>query len=175
MSLSVFFFVLLGVLAIASAIITVTSRHPVRAAMALVFHFFMLAGLYLTLNAQFIAALQVLIYAGAIMVLVIFVIMLLNLGSEEDMREKLNYRKTIGTVLGVIFVIQLAIALSSRPLSDSAISATTEYNGETFSAGSAQLLGTVLYTDYIFQVEAIGLLLTAAIIGAVMLAKKKLD
>ena len=73
---------------IASGFVTITSKNPVVSAMALVFHFFMLAGLYLNMHAQFMAVLQVLVYAGAIMVLVIFVIMLLNLGDEEKLKEK---------------------------------------------------------------------------------------
>ena len=85
-NLTFILFSILAVLAIASAVVTISTKHPVRAALALVFHFFMLAGIYLTLQAQFVAVMQILVYAGAIMVLVVFVIMLLNLGNDEYLK-----------------------------------------------------------------------------------------
>ena len=123
-------FGILAVLAIASAVITISSRHPIISAMSLVAHFFMLAGLYLTLQAQFIAVLQILVYAGAIMVLVIFVIM----------QKNVNY-------------------LSPNALQN----------------GTAAVISKVFFNSYLIPFEAIGLLLLTAIIGAVMLAKRKLN
>lgn len=159
----------MAILAIASALVTILSKHPIRSAMGLVLHFFMLAGLYLTLSAQFIAALQVLVYAGAIMVLVIFVIMLLNLGDEESLKYRINQRQVIGVVLGTALLIMLG-----------AIYATNMSPGGYDTAlatkiGTAESLGEELYTNYILPIEAIGILLTAAIVGAIVLAKRKLS
>ncbi len=169
MTLSVVLFAVLSILAIASALVTITSKHPIRSAMGLVFHFFMLAGLYLTLSAQFIAALQVLVYAGAIMVLVIFVIMLLNLGDEEKLKYKVNPRQVIGIFLGAALLVMLGTIYVTNV-------SVAGFNKEiAANIGTAQFLGNELYTKYIFPVEAIGILLTAAIVGAIVLAKRKLN
>jgi NADH-quinone oxidoreductase subunit J len=168
-TITVILFGILAILAIASALVTILSKHPIRSAMGLVFHFFMLAGLYLTLSAQFIAALQVLVYAGAIMVLVIFVIMLLNLSDEEKLKFKLSPRSIIGVVLSGALLLMLCAIYSTNITSSG-------FNPEiAANIGTTESLGKELYTNYIFPVEAIGILLTAAIVGAIVLAKRKLS
>lgn len=169
MNLTLILFMILGTLAIGSAIVTIASRHPVRSAMALVLHFFMLSGLYLTLNAQFIAAIQILVYAGAIMVLVVFVIMLLNLSNEEKLKLKLSSRY----VLGWVFGSALAFLLMTLYITHSSLS---QFNEETAAAiGTVNNLGNELFTNYIVPIELIGVLLTVTIVGALVLAKKKLE
>ncbi len=168
MSLTYFLFTLLSILAIASAIITISSKHPIRSAMALVVHFFMLAGLYLTLNAQFVAVMQVLVYAGAIMVLVVFVIMLLNLGNDDSLEKKLQVKHFAGIVLsGVIGLTLIHSFINLNPHSSYFPTYFVEFT-------TVQAVGKTLFTNFIVQFEAIGMLLTAAIIGAVLLAKRKL-
>lgn len=169
MSINFIFFAVLSALAIASAIAVIGSRNPVASAMALVFHFFMLAGLYLTLHAQFIAVIQILVYAGAIMVLVVFVIMLLNLRNEEDLKEKLNFRKWVGLALSGAFAVQLAAALLVNYTGREILPASS------FNNGTAQAIGKELFTNYLFPFEAISLLLLAAIVGSVVLAKRKVE
>lgn len=169
MAFSVIFFSIIAVLAIASAIVTISSKHPVRAAMGLVFHFFMLAALYLTLNAQFIAVIQILVYAGAIMVLVIFVIMLLNLGKEESHFKKYHPRQIIAILLGIVMI---AILIPSIMSNFTELQILPEF---VASKSTAQALGNDLYTKYIFYVESIAILLLAAIVGAIVLAKRKLN
>lgn len=169
MTLTVIFFSVLAILAIASAIVTIASKHPVKSAMALIFHFFMLAGLYLTLNAQILAVLQILVYAGAIMVLVIFVIMLLNLGDEEKLIQKFQTKQFLAIALSSVMVIMLismfATNLDLRP-----------FNTEMAEkVGNVQTLGKELFTNFLYPVEAIAILLTVAIIGAIVLAKRKLN
>ncbi len=169
MSLSVLLFGILSILAVASALITVISKHPVRSAISLVFHFFMLAGLYLTLNAQFIAAIQVLVYAGAIMVLVIFVIMLLNLENENKLKSKYNILQWSAFLLGLGLVFLLGVTYLSTGTG-------LQFAPEIAANNStAQALGKALFEGYIFPIEAIGILLTGAIVGAIVLAKKKLS
>ena len=168
MSLHFFFFILLSVLAVASAIVTIATKHPIRSAIALVVHFFMLAGLYLTLSAQFVAVMQILVYAGAIMVLVVFVIMLLNLGKDQSLEKKITFNNFGGIVLAGTFglaVIYAFINLHPEP---------TSFPNHNVNFTTVQAIGRSLFTNYIVQFEAIGLLLTAAIIGAVLLAKRKL-
>ncbi|MCX7909358.1 MAG: NADH-quinone oxidoreductase subunit J [Ignavibacteria bacterium] len=169
MSLLYFFFGILSILAIASAIITISSRNPVRSAFALIFHFFMLAGLYLTLNAQFVAVIQILVYAGAIMVLVVFVIMLLNLSNEERLSEKFDFRRAIAVILGVAFVIQLLVAIFIPK------SINSNLHPDSSKIGTAQFIGQTLFRDYLVPFEIVGILLISAIIGAIVLAKRKVD
>ena len=166
MSLEFILFIVLGVLGIASGLVTITSKNPVVSAMALVFHFFMLAGLYLNMHAQFLAVLQVLVYAGAIMVLVIFVIMLLNLGDEEKLKEKLSIKTFIAVLFGLVLLIQFVVLF----LTTSGNSGLKQSN-----IRSVEMIGNELFTNYLFPFEAISLLLLAAIIGSVILAKRKVD
>lgn len=169
MELQVILFAILGILAIATAIATVASRRPLVSAISLVAHFFMLAGLYLTLNAQFIAIIQILVYAGAIMVLVIFVIMLLNLADEEALKEKFNLRK----ILAVLFAAMLAVQLAAAYFVNSP--EMVFHPIEAAEASTAESVGAELFTNYLIAFEAISILLIAAIVGAVVLAKRKLQ
>ncbi len=169
MSLLYFFFGVLSILAIASAIVTIISRNPVRSAFALIFNFFMLAGLYITLNAQFVAIIQILVYAGAIMVLVVFVIMLLNLSNEERLSEKFNFRKVVAVFLGLAFIIQIMSAIFIPG------TLKTNLHPNSASIGTAQCIGKSLFSDYLVPFEIVGILLISAIIGAIVLAKRKVD
>ncbi len=168
MSVELIFFTVLSLLAVASALLTITAKHPVVSAMSLVFHFFMLAGLYLTLNAQFISVMQILVYAGAIMVLVVFVIMLLNLGDESKLTEKFNFRKIIAWFFGGAFAVQMAVLLTNTKVANPAIS------DKSLVIGTAQSIGNELFTNYIYPIEIVGVLLFAAIVGAIVLAKRKI-
>jgi NADH-quinone oxidoreductase subunit J len=165
----IFFFVFASV-SIASGVMVITRRNPVTSALYLVLNFFALGGIYLTLNAQFIAVIQVLVYAGAIMVLFLFVIMLLNLGDEERLAEKISYAKMIGVGLsvGVFLEIVYIVGFSTGALPRGDLS-----NGAQI--GTIEEIGTVLFTSYLFPVEIVAILLLAAVIGAVILAKKTID
>jgi NADH-quinone oxidoreductase subunit J len=160
-------YLLLGALAIGSALVTILSRHPIYSAMALIVHFFSLAGIYLTLQSQFIAVLQILVYAGAIMVLVIFVLMLLNLSEEEKKKLQIKSRQSFGILFSSIFVIILVsiIATSSTAVPQVA---------DASNLFTPQALGFLLYSNHLVAFEVVGILLLAAIIGAIVMAKKKL-
>src|SRR5438128_643947 len=112
MSAELILFLILGILGIASAVGVIVNKSPITAAISLVVHFVTLAGLYLTLSAQFMAAIQVLVYAGAIMVLVVFVIMLLNLGSEEPIARAVTSRQSLGVGLTMLIGGFLIFALT---------------------------------------------------------------
>jgi NADH-quinone oxidoreductase subunit J len=174
LSVTFIFFAITAILAIASGIITISSKNPVVSALSLIFHFFMLAGLYLTLQAQFIAVIQILVYAGAIMVLVVFVIMLLNLGKDNYREEIYSFRKAAAYLLGPALALMLLSVFLIKPSSANEIVKTINYNGIEYTAGSVELIAEVLYTDYLFPFEAIAILLIAAILGAVVLAKRNL-
>lgn len=159
-------FTLFAIGAVASAILTITRKNPVASAMSLVAHFFMLTGLYLTLQAQFVAAVQVLVYAGAIMVLVVFVIMLLNVGREISHPERGNLRTTLGAVLAVLLVVLISTAILARP------TGRMELSPKAVEIGTTEAVGQSLFTSYLFPFEAVSLLLLAALIGSVILAKR---
>ncbi len=175
MSITFIFFAITAILAIASGIITISSKNPVVSAVSLIFHFFMLAGLYLTLQAQFIAVIQVLVYAGAIMVLVVFVIMLLNLGKESAREEIYSFRKAAALLLGPTLALILLSTFLINPSARNNIQDTIEFNGESYATGSIELIADVLYTNYLFPFEAVSILLIAAILGAVVLAKRNIQ
>lgn len=168
---SVLFFVL-AALSVISAAITVLHKHPVKSAISMVFHFFMLAGIYITLSAQFLAIMQIIVYAGAIMVLVIFVIMLLN-QSEDSAPKRQNFKLLFSSALSGIFLFLVVlfifsgdtIAQSSNAIISSSIASEN---------GTVQAVGKELFTNFLVPLEIIGVLLLSAIIGAVLLAKRHL-
>ncbi|MCU0427514.1 MAG: NADH-quinone oxidoreductase subunit J [Candidatus Kapabacteria bacterium] len=155
--------------AIATAILMITRKNAIPAALCLIAHFFCLSGLYLTLQAQLLATMQILVYAGAIMVLVVFVIMLLNLGEEAKHAKASQLRPLAVVVFVGILALQLLALLMGQQ------SAYTELPPKASLVGSVGELGRVLYTDYLFPFEAVSLLLLAAVVGAVVIAKRQLD
>lgn len=170
MTLESILFAVFAVVGIASALLVVTRRNPIIAALYLIVNFFCLAGLYLTLHAQFIAVIQILVYAGAIMVLFVFVIMLLNLKDERSLREGLSWKKVLagGLVLGLLMEVVYIVVRSAPHSALSVPPKATEI-------GTVEAIGTQLFTRFLFPFEITSVLLTAAIVGAVVLAKKKLD
>jgi NADH-quinone oxidoreductase subunit J len=153
-----------------SAAGVIFARNPVASAMSLVATFFFLAGIYVLLWAHTIAALQVLVYAGAIMVLFLFVIMLLSL---TDSGPVLSF--TPSRILGGAAVVGLFVALSAvfRKLPNTDL-AWTQSAEKVQSFGSIQHLGEVMYTQWLFPFEAVSLLLLVAILGAVVVAKPRI-
>lgn len=170
MTLEIFLFYFLGAVSVGSALMMVTRRSPVMSALYLILNFFALGGLYLSLHAQFIAFIQILVYAGAIMVLFVFVIMLLNLGDEKKLSEKFSWKKTVGAGLsfGVLMELIFVFAYSKANLPPSQFEKATDI-------GTVEHIGMQLFTTFLFPFEVTSILLLAAIVGAVVLAKKKLN
>ncbi len=165
----ILFFVLAG-LSIGSALMMVTRRSPVMSAIWLIVNFFALAGLYLTLQAQFIAVIQIIVYAGAIMVLFVFVIMLLNLGDEKKLTEKISSRKIVAAGLSAGVLLELLAILGFSNLIFPGQNAQ-----RSLEIGTVESIGKELFTTFLFPFEITSVLLLVAIVGAVVLAKKKLD
>jgi NADH-quinone oxidoreductase subunit J len=171
MSLEIILFILFASVAAASAVLMITRANPVIGALFLILNFASLAGLYLLLNAQFIAVTQVIVYAGAIMVLFLFVIMLLKPENERNFMSFKPAMKIFGFIISAIVFIQFAymIFFSSPGLNDDKdVMASVQ-------AGTVEQIGLELYTNYILPFEAAGFLLLAATIGALVLAKKKFE
>jgi len=170
MTIELILFIIFSAIAAVSSILMITRSNPVISALFLILNFASLAGLYLLLNAQFIAVAQVIVYAGAIMVLFLFVIMLL-----KPEREKLFAAhprvKTFALIIAVLVFIQLVYMIF---LSDPS-SSLNPVAAESVKAGTIEQIGRELYTNYVLPFEAAGFLLLAAKIGALVLAKKKFD
>lgn len=161
-------FFALAITSIAAGVGVLWSRNPINSALWLILNLFCIAGLYLTLNAQFIAVIQILVYAGAIMVLFLFVIMLLNLSEMPSIT-----RVTIGKIfsfflaMGVLSLLTYSVASTLDMLPQSIVKEAAAISGSPSS------LARVLFTEYAMPFELIGVLLLAATIGAVIIAKRK--
>jgi NADH-quinone oxidoreductase subunit J len=156
-------FYLFALLMLAGGAMVVISRNPVTSAMFLVATIGSLAGLFVLLHAFFLAAVQVLVYAGAVMVLFLFVIMLLNLKAEE--RRGFN---KFGIAAGIIGVLSLGYVLTSTIVKTHPASGTAAATLE----GATAPLGTTLFTSYVLPFEILSVLLLVAMIGVILLSKR---
>jgi NADH-quinone oxidoreductase subunit J len=155
-----------GALLIASALMVVLHRNPVTSALFLVLAFCSLAGNYLLLQAEFIGLVQIIVYAGAIMVLFLFVIMYLNLSHDVEHGAHIALRRGIGWMVGALLLLFAAL-LASRgwaPGPVSALPAATE-------GGNAASIGRVLYSRFLFPFEVTSMLLLVAMVGAIVMTK----
>jgi NADH-quinone oxidoreductase subunit J len=165
-----FFFYFLAVMAIVSAIAVITRRNPVHAALSLIVTLLSLAGFYLMLYAPFVAAVQIVLYAGGIVVLFLFVIMLINL--EQNVREyQFNKQWIVGTVAAVTLGgMLLFVYRQGRDAFPPVF-----YQGfRGLEGDNTQQIGIALYGQYMFPFEIASLLLLVAIVGAVVMAKKRI-
>jgi NADH-quinone oxidoreductase subunit J len=157
-------FYIFSALALICGVMILASRNPVNSAMFLVLTIGSLAGLFVLLEAFFLAAIQVLVYAGAVMVLFLFVIMLLDLKAEERRKIKL-----LGVVGGVVAVGTI-LAIFFKSLSSASLNAT---RAPDFKAGTAEL-GRLLFSQYLLPFEIVSVLLLVAMVGVILLSKKDL-
>lgn len=165
-SLTQWGFGILSFLAIMFALMVVFSRNPVNSVLYLVLTFFCIAGHYLLMNAQFLAVVHITVYAGAIMVLFLFVIMLMNLNQDtEPQRAALS--KAIAGVIGGLFLLLLVGALRGTE------QLQIEQLGHS-DAGTIRNLGRVLFREFLFPFEIVSVLLLSALVGAIMLGKKEI-
>lgn len=162
MAQNLFYF--LSFVAVMSALMVVFSKNPVFSVLYLIITFFSIAGHYVLLNAQFLAAVHVIVYAGAIMVLFLYVIMLLNLNRETE-PHKSTYLKVMAVICSGLLMIVL---LGSLRGSDMLVHQQT-----ASEAGYVKNIGKVLFTDFLLPFEMASVLLLAAMVGAVMLGKPK--
>lgn len=161
-----YFFYILGGAAVAASLLMVTRRNPIASALWLVAAFFAFAGLFILLNAHFIGVIQVLLYAGAIMVLFIFVIMLLNLGPEELKARLLRFPVLLGGAAALYLLVLLGLGILKRGVT------AAETLPEDF--GYVAPVGKLLFTKYLVPFELTSILLLAAIVGSVVMGKRKI-
>lgn len=159
-------FYLLSFLAIMFALMVVFSKNPIHSVLYLVLTFFTIAGHYVLLNAQFLAAVHIIVYAGAIMVLFLFVIMLLNLNQETEPHKSVWLKAAAAVASGSLLVV-LVGALKGA----SAIKSSNTFDS---SIGLIENLGQTLFHEFLLPFEVSSILLLSAMVGAVMLGKKSI-
>jgi NADH-quinone oxidoreductase subunit J len=166
-------FYVFAAIAVLGGLLVVVQKNPIYSVLAIIISFFGLAGLYVLLDAPFVAVVQIIIYAGAIMVLFLFVVMLLNVPREDAAewdRAHPYYRPwalRIGAVLAAVMVVQLLWAFSRTP------GLGTGVGDQRPGVSSVAELGRVLFTDYMFAFEVTSILIIIAMVGAVVLARKR--
>ncbi|OQY20251.1 MAG: NADH-quinone oxidoreductase subunit J [Desulfobacteraceae bacterium 4572_35.1] len=162
------FFYLVAFVTIVSGLCVVLCKNPINSAISLVMTFFCLAIFYVTLHAPFMAAIQIMVYAGAIMVLIIFVMMLLNQGAEVVARCR---HAVVGAVVAAgIMMLQVLVTLKHGDVSGVVGPVNSAMIEEV---GHTELIGQALFTDFLFPFEIASILLLVAIVGAVVLAKRE--
>ncbi len=160
----ILFFYFAGVIVVTSFLV-IGLRNPVYSAISLLVMFFHVAGLYVLLNAEFIAVIQVIVYAGAILVLYLFVVMLLNVKREE----RYQHQFLLGLFVGLLILTEILLILMRSTFGEGG----GEYTVERIqSVGNTEAVGRVLYTAYLFPFEVASFILLVAMVGAIVLAKK---
>lgn len=157
-------FGILSFLAIMFALMVVFTRNPVNSVLYLVLTFFCIAGHYLLLNAQFLAIVHIVVYAGAIMVLFLFIIMLMNLDADTEPQKHIGTRFIAGIVGGVLLFVMVGALRGAEQI-------------QLTQTGSSQIgmvknLGKVLFSEFLFPFEIASILLLAALVGAIMIGKR---
>lgn len=164
MSITQILFFILAAASLISALMVITSKNPVYSVLWLIITFFTISGHYVLLNAQFLAVVNIIVYAGAIMVLFLFVIMLMNLNKDTE-PQKNKWMKLIGAVAGGLLLVVLVAALR-----------TTDQRMTELGSGDIGLiqnLGKVLFTDFVVPFEISSVLFLSAMVGAVVLGKRE--
>jgi NADH-quinone oxidoreductase subunit J len=160
------FAIIMGGLTIGSALMVIISKNPVKSVLFLVLTFFFISGNYILMNAQFIAAVNIIVYAGAIMVLFLFVLMLLNLSKENEPKNSVFVKFAALVSGGILFTVLVAA------LKDGVVIAAATVD-QSDSIGLVENLGQLLFTKYVLPFEISSVLFIAAMVGAVLLGKRE--
>ncbi|MDE2727735.1 MAG: NADH-quinone oxidoreductase subunit J [Gemmatimonadota bacterium] len=164
--MELYFFLFFAIVAVASSVAMILQRNPIYCVLLLIMVMISIAGLYLMLDAQFVAIIQIVVYAGAIMVLFLFVIMLLNLSREEG--GVFRIQKPLAVLLAALLFLPVAAMIMSYAGGGTTPPADGGGNG----FGEVEQIGTLLFTKYLLPVEIAAVLLLIAIVGAVVLTRK---
>jgi NADH-quinone oxidoreductase subunit J len=166
MTASLLIFFVLAALAVLGAVSLILQRHPIHSALSLIVVMVALAGLYLLMGAEFVAAVQIIVYGGAIMVLFVFVIMLLNAGEEE----RTNFSK-LATYAGIPLAVATAGLIAAAIVRSSSGSLSTA--GANGTLTSTRTLSMLLFRDFVYPFELTSFLILVAILGAIVLAQRE--
>lgn len=163
--ISSLFFYVFALMTVASGIAVITARNPVHAVLFLILAFFNASGLFILMGAEFLAMLLVVVYVGAVAVLFLFVVMMLDI-DYADMREGFQRHLPIGGVVGAILLVELVLIFSGPET-------TIQVAAIDGARSNTALLGDVIYTDYLYLFQLAGLILLVAMIGAITLTMRK--
>jgi len=165
-----YFTIIIGIIAVIAALSTILQKNPVYSAISLIVVMIALAINYLLLDAEFIAAIQLIVYAGAVMVLFVFVIMLLNLGDVKKYKVEATSGRIAGAILTGLLLLQLIVAGYNVT---SKVPGIDRFLTDTKGLDSTKIVGHALFSDYLLPFEIVSIVLIVGIIGAVVLGKKK--
>ena len=157
-------FILFGAIAVCGAIMVVTRKHPMASALYLILTLFAVAALFVLRQAHFLAAVQVIVYAGAVVVLFVFVIMLINVPEDRLPVERATTMRVLGVLAAGFFILESAVLARRYSMP----------TGPATEVGSVEAVGRALFTDYLLAFEVTSVLLLSAVIGAIALAKRKI-
>ncbi|HUF43812.1 MAG TPA: NADH-quinone oxidoreductase subunit J [Aestuariivirgaceae bacterium] len=168
MAAAALFFYLFAAIAIAAAIMVIAARNPVHSVLFLILAFFNGAGLFILLGAEFLAFILIIVYVGAVAVLFLFVVMMLDVDFAELRQGMLAYMP-VGAVIGLILLVELALVVGTWTISPEALRLLASPTPDAAAITNTEALGRILYTRYIYFFQAAGMVLLVAMIGAIVL------
>ena len=167
MAVAAAFFYLFSAVVVAAAVMVITSRNPVHSVLFLILAFFNTAGLFVLLGAEFLAMILVIVYVGAVAVLFLFVVMMLDIDFTQLRQGMLNY-VPVGVAIGLILLVELTLVLTTWAISPDALATVAAPQGPA-GVTNTEALGLILYTRYVYFFESAGMVLLVAMIGAIVL------
>ena len=165
-------FYLFAAVAIASGVMVISARNPVHSVLFLILAFFNAAGLFLLLGAEFLAMILVIVYVGAVAVLFLFVVMMLDINFSELRQGFLNYLP-IGSVIGLILLVELVLVIAGWNMAPGAAAGAAAPAPAVDAMTNTRALGALFYTRYIYLFQTSGLILLVAMIGAIVLTLRR--
>ncbi len=165
-------FYLFAAIAVGAGVMVVSARNPVHSVLFLILTFFTTAGLFVLIGAEFLAMVLVVVYVGAVAVLFMFVVMMLDINFVE-MREGFLQYMPVGVLVGIILLVELLMILGTASMSPEVMAAGTEPIPDLADRQNTAALGDVLYTKYIYLFQAAGMILLIAMIGAIVLTHRQ--
>ncbi len=176
MTLAATFFYLFAIITVASAFMVITARNPVHAVLWLILAFFNAAGLFVLLGAEFLAMILVVVYVGAVAVLFLFVVMMLDVDFAE-LRAGFMKNASLGALVGLVVLGEIIMLIATRYMAPGTFKAATVASSPIPSMGSGitntDALGRILYTKYVYFFQGAGLILLVAMIGAIVLTLRQ--
>ncbi len=172
MPFAVIAFWFFAITVVASGVLVIVSRNPVHSVLWLILAFFAAAGLFVLLGAEFVAMLMMIVYVGAVMVLFLFVVMMLDVDFAKLSQGMANYLP-IGLLVGTVLLVQLGFAFGAWETSEAALGQRAAVTPAPEEVENTAALGMLIYTKYVFVFQAAGLILLVAMIGAIVLTLRK--
>ena len=168
MAVAGFFFYIFSAITVAAAFMVIAARNPVHSVLYLILAFFNSAGLFVLMGAEFLAMILVVVYVGAVAVLFLFVVMMLDIDFAEMRQGMLQYLPVGGTI-GIILLLELCVVVGSWALSPEAVATIAEKTPAIGDVTNTEAIGAILYTKYVYLFQAAGVVLLIAMVGAIVL------